>query len=62
MSWWECNLFILDSSGAIIEFVIPEKGRYTFVDHSFADAEMGAMGSFERKNHYSENNINNQME
>jgi hypothetical protein len=35
------------ASGAIIEFVIPEKGRYTFVDHSFADADMGAMGSFE---------------
>jgi len=31
---------------AIVEFVIPEKGRYTFVDHSFADAEMGAAGIF----------------
>jgi nitrite reductase (NO-forming) len=31
---------------AIVEFVIPEKGRYTFVDHSFADAEMGAQGAF----------------
>lgn len=31
---------------AIVEFVIPEKGRYTFVDHSFADAEMGASGEF----------------
>jgi nitrite reductase (NO-forming) len=32
------------AQGAIMEFVLPEKGRYTFVDHSFADAEMGAMG------------------
>jgi nitrite reductase (NO-forming) len=31
---------------AIVEFVIPEKGKYTFVDHSFADAEMGAAGMF----------------
>jgi nitrite reductase (NO-forming) len=31
---------------AVVEFVIPEKGRYTFVDHSFADAEMGAAGVF----------------
>jgi hypothetical protein len=29
-----------------VEFVIPEKGTYTFVDHSFADADMGAIGSF----------------
>jgi nitrite reductase (NO-forming) len=34
------------AQGAIMEFVLPEKGRYTFVDHSFADAEMGAMGVF----------------
>lgn len=34
------------AQGAIIEFVIPEKGRYTFVDHSFANAEMGAAGVF----------------
>lgn len=31
---------------AIVEFVVPEKGLYTFVDHSFADAEMGASGAF----------------
>lgn len=31
---------------AIVEFVLPEKGSYTFVDHSFADAEMGASGVF----------------
>lgn len=32
------------ASGAVVEFVLPEKGRYTFVDHSFADAELGARG------------------
>jgi nitrite reductase (NO-forming) len=31
---------------AIVEFVVPEKGKYTFLDHSFADAEMGAAGMF----------------
>jgi nitrite reductase (NO-forming) len=41
------SVYLGPASGAIVEFVIPEKGRYTFVDHSFADAEMGAMGSFE---------------
>jgi nitrite reductase (NO-forming) len=34
------------AQGAILEFVLPEKGRYTFVDHSFANAELGAMGVF----------------
>ncbi len=34
------------AQGAIMEFVLPEKGRYTFVDHSFANAEMGAAGAF----------------
>lgn len=34
------------AQGAIMEFVLPEKGRYTFVDHSFANAEMGAVGAF----------------
>lgn len=34
------------AQGAIMEFVIPEKGRYTFVDHSFANAESGAAGVF----------------
>ena len=32
------------AQGAILEFVLPEKGKYTFVDHSFANAEMGAAG------------------
>ncbi|MDQ2720575.1 MAG: multicopper oxidase domain-containing protein [Bacteroidota bacterium] len=34
------------ATSAIVEFVLPEKGRYSFVDHSFADAEMGATGVF----------------
>jgi len=34
------------AQGAIMEFILPEKGRYTFVDHSFANAEMGAAGAF----------------
>jgi nitrite reductase (NO-forming) len=34
------------AQGAIMEFVLPEKGRYTFVDHSFANAELGAAGAF----------------
>lgn len=34
------------AQGAIMEFVLPEKGQYTFVDHSFANATMGAMGVF----------------
>jgi nitrite reductase (NO-forming) len=35
------------AQGVIMEFVLPEKGRYTFVDHSFANAEMGAAGVFD---------------
>lgn len=34
------------AQGAIIEFVLPEKGEYTFVDHSFANATVGAIGVF----------------
>lgn len=34
------------AQGAIMEFVLPEKGTYTFVDHSFANAEIGAVGQF----------------
>ncbi len=34
------------ASSAIVEFVLPEKGTYTFLDHSFADAEKGASGLF----------------
>lgn len=32
------------SSGVIVEFVIPEKGKYVFVDHEFADFDKGALG------------------
>ena len=32
------------AQGAVMEFVLPEKGSYTFVDHSFANAELGAAG------------------
>ena len=39
-------VYLGPAQGAIVEFVLPEKGRYTFVDHSFADAEMGATGIF----------------
>ncbi|RYZ62111.1 MAG: nitrite reductase [Chitinophagaceae bacterium] len=34
------------AQGAIIEFVLPEKGSYTFLDHSFANASLGAAGEF----------------
>jgi nitrite reductase (NO-forming) len=40
------SVYLGPASGAIIDFVLPEKGIYTFVDHSFADAEMGAIGTF----------------
>ncbi len=33
------------SSGAIVEFVVPESGKFVFVDHEFADAEKGAAGA-----------------
>jgi nitrite reductase (NO-forming) len=32
------------SSGAIVEFVIPEAGQYIMVDHHFANASQGAIG------------------
>ena len=32
------------SSGAIVEFVIPEAGNYVMVDHHFANASQGAVG------------------
>lgn len=34
------------AQGSVMEFVLPEKGHYTFVDHSFANATMGAIGVF----------------
>lgn len=35
------------SSGAIVEFVIPEKGKYIFVDHEFVDFDNGAKGAID---------------
>ena len=32
------------SSGAVIEFIVPEEGDYFLVDHAFADAQKGAVG------------------
>ena len=32
------------SSGAIVEFIIPEAGNYVMVDHHFANASQGAIG------------------
>lgn len=32
------------AQGAVLEFVLPEKGSYTFLDHSFANASEGAAG------------------
>lgn len=33
------------SNSAVIEFIVPEEGSYTLVDHEFADAERGASGT-----------------
>jgi nitrite reductase (NO-forming) len=32
------------SNGAVLEFIVPEEGRYMLVDHEFADASKGAVG------------------
>ncbi|HEY0433526.1 MAG TPA: multicopper oxidase domain-containing protein, partial [Chitinophagaceae bacterium] len=40
------SVYLGPASGAVIEFIVPEKGTYTFVDQSFADATMGAIGAF----------------
>ncbi len=37
------------SSGAIVEFVVPESGTYAFVDHNFASVESGAIGLIKAK-------------
>jgi len=39
------SVYLGPASSAIVEFVIPENGTYPFVDHSFANAEMGASGA-----------------
>lgn len=33
------------SNGAVMEFIVPEEGKYKLVDHEFADAERGAAGT-----------------
>ena len=35
------------SNGSVIDFIVPEAGKYKFVDHSFAHAERGALGVIE---------------
>ena len=52
--WWDGNpdnqfrgmqtVLLGSSSGAIVEFVIPEAGSYVMVDHHFANASQGAVG------------------
>ena len=54
--WWDGNpvnemrgmqtVLLGASSGAIVEFILPEPGTYPFVDHEFADVELGAVGLF----------------
>lgn len=39
------------SNGAVVEFVIPEEGRYPFVDHEFSDASLGAVGFIDATEH-----------
>lgn len=38
------TVLLPSSGGAIVEFIAPEKGIYTFVDHNFASVEAGAAG------------------
>lgn len=52
--WWEGNpdnqmrgmqtVLLGSSSGAIVEFLVPEAGEYVMVDHHFANASQGAVG------------------
>lgn len=35
------------SGGVIVEFVIPQAGKYVFVDHEFADFDIGAVGAID---------------
>ena len=52
--WWDGNpdnqfrgmqtVLLGSSSGAIVEFIIPEAGKYIMVDHHFANASQGAVG------------------
>lgn len=39
---------LLGASGsATMDFIVPEEGKYTLIDHEFADAEKGATGTLE---------------
>ena len=52
--WWDGNpdnqfrgmqtVLLGSSSSAIVEFMIPEAGKYIMVDHHFANASLGAVG------------------
>lgn len=52
--WYEGNLenewrgmqtvLLGASNGAVMEFIVPEKGEYVLVDHEMADAQKGAVG------------------
>src|SRR5687768_13040848 len=52
--WYEGNLqnewrgmqtaLLGSSNGAVLEFIVPEEGRYILVDHEFADVQKGAVG------------------
>lgn len=52
--WYEGNLknewrgmqtaLLGSSNGAVLEFIVPEEGRYVLVDHEFADVQKGAVG------------------
>jgi nitrite reductase (NO-forming) len=39
------------SNGAVLEFIVPEEGRYVLVDHEFADASKGAIGQIVATSH-----------
>lgn len=51
--WYEGNLknewrgmqtaLLGSSNGAVLEFIVPEEGRYVLVDHEFADVQKGAV-------------------
>src|SRR5699024_3415210 len=43
------TLALAPAQGGFVEMTFPEAGRYTFVDHSFANAEKGATGFIDVK-------------
>jgi nitrite reductase (NO-forming) len=45
------------SSGAIVEFVVPEAGKYIMVDHHFANASQGAIGLIDAGGKGEENDL-----